>query len=358
MKRMVCWIIPALFLLAGCDTDRKLLNPGRMDDDYSAGPKSNLLDRRLAPENILLYAGDLPKPGDPLNDLFTDNAKLTMADATFAGAWKQAAYASMKKESYGKATEAAKVMLARGIVVSDRLCANWFRKLSESQAVMQMNADLVGNTGALAGAIMGLTNTAGPVIGGTAAATGFLQNEAASIQANLIVAPDVGLVQELINLNRKAKATTLLAPAQITYEDALSGLISYDNDCTHAAVKRLVNQSISKNADSTAALSNPVLSLLVSTLQSDTLFGPQFNLQPADVINLYGYLVMDSAAASSKFAAALTSRKLLVNGAIQDSHGAMKAATLAAVKAILSASSTAAVLNAAAANGPVTTAAG
>ena len=341
IKRFSALLLGCGFMLMGCDTSRTLLNPGRLDEDYSYHDSKGL-NKRTAPADIQIYTGTFPK----LDDGFDAPKKRTMEDATFAGAWRLAA----KDANEGKATPAARIMLARGIAVSDRLCAAWFRKLSEAQANASLSTDLAANTGALAGAIMGFTNTAAPVIGAAAAATGFIQNEINSFQTNIIVAPDVGLIQELVNLRRKDKATTLLTNAKITYEEALTGLTDYDNDCTHAAVKRLVNQSISKNAAQSSAYSSNVLQLAIAALQSKSLLGPDAKLTNDDVVNIYGFLFKPTKdpyvkALSAPRSPPLTTDKLITPPTLQDAKGtSLSKDKMQVIQSLLEAPATKAVL--------------
>jgi hypothetical protein len=144
----------------------------------------------------------------------------------------------------------ARRYLASGIALSDQLCGNWFQQLGRAQAEANANADLVSGAGALSSTIMGLAGAAAPAVGALAGATGFVQSSIRSEQANFIVAPDVSVVQSLLNTSRQTKAAELLQLGQdYDYETATIKLTGYSNMCSHLAIRRLVTASVSRDED-------------------------------------------------------------------------------------------------------------
>lgn len=257
--------LSAVVALTGCGSHpNTLLNPARVDTDF--GPSSLAVGSGATPANVRLLAGDLPSAND-------------LRGGSFGEAWKRAAAAGSVCTDKGCDKEPEKTgtgvlnrntvnraFLLRGIALSDRLCANWFQELSQNQAKLDFFRSGISDVGSLAAAIMGLTRTASPAIGGVAAVTGFGQSLVSDYEANFIVAPDVGTVQQLVETLRAQNAQLMVAE-ELTYEDALRKLIAYDNSCSHAAVKRIVNQSMSKASAEFQGYSSSVVTAVLGTLR-------------------------------------------------------------------------------------------
>ena len=121
-------------------------------------------------------------------------------------------------------------------------------ELAETQANMAFNRDVLSSTGALTATILALAGAAPPAIAGVAAATGFGERLASSASANFIVAPDLGLVQDLVTRLRADQVAVLSKQAILDLENVVIMLVAYDNTCTHTTIKQLVNQSVAHPA--------------------------------------------------------------------------------------------------------------
>jgi hypothetical protein len=294
-----------ILIVAGCHTIPAILNPARIDDSPVA------LYGGAAPKNIELFAGNL--------DEITKNA---ISEKAFFPTWLAAA----KAQKQDDASSTAQSMLLRGIALSDRLCSAWFQKLAEAQAKMAFERDAVSSVGGLAASIMGLSGTGAPAVAGVAAATGFGQQLIDSASANFIVAPDIGLIQDLVTQLRAAMVAELTARTPITYDDVLIQLVAYDNTCTHTKVKQLVNQSVT-NSTKTAATDGTAAETTLG-LELKPFFAADATLGPDQVVALYGLLVtaVDQPDAVSSTTKAALYKKL------QDGKLVAKGSTAAAIQ--------------------------
>jgi hypothetical protein len=251
--------------------------------------------------------------------------------------------------SASDAPASAKAFLMSGVAASDRLCAQWFDQLSVAQAHTDFTRDLVSSLGGLAAAASGLAGASTAAVAGIGAGTGFLTGTLNSAEANFIVAPDIGVVQQLITDQRKNAATDLDSVESYTYEDALRMLIAYDSTCSHQAVKRAVNQSVTNSVNRTPNATVP--QYLATSIQS--IFAAGTTVTTDDVVSLYAIFVAADVSDSdkAKFQNRLVSDKLmdksqkLIN--LRDkSNGAPENAKIA-IKAILGAPELKAALDAA-----------
>jgi len=164
---------------------------------------------------------------------------------TFADAFKDSASDPLNGSK-------AELFLQTGIALSDELCNEWFEKLAQAQVKDMSARDFAGNFGALSAVLLSVTNAGTAAVGSVAAGTNFAQKTLDSEMANYIIAPDIGVVRRAIFVERAIVATDAemrLSSTELKYPTALQLLISYDNLCSHIEVKRIVNASISSNAD-------------------------------------------------------------------------------------------------------------
>jgi hypothetical protein len=145
--------------------------------------------------------------------------------------------------------KSAKLYLDAGITLSDRICTLWFKKLGEAQATYSANRDIVSNIGALSATVMGLASAPSLAVGGTAAGFGFLENTMDSEVANFIVAPSIAKVEKVVLLNRASYAKDLKSQTISNFYEAEDAIISYDNYCSHNAIKRIVDESVTRASD-------------------------------------------------------------------------------------------------------------
>ncbi len=261
--------------LSGCSDwnpgGYSLINPARFDGD--ADNQAKIV------KNASIYIGTLPDPE-------------AMKAASFGAAWATAAKdgaTSLENKP------SAKIFLLRGVALSDRLCAGWFDRLATLQAKTGIERDFVSNGGALTGALMGFAGASAKAVGSVAAGTGFLGNEVSSYQANVIFAPSLGVVQDLLSQIRR-DAAAQFARTDYNYDTAMATLIAYDRTCSHAEVKQLIDKAISNNtslpeARTQAQIDVPIVQAMFTT-------GVKITLD--DVVALYGLYVATSPTAADK----------------------------------------------------------
>ena len=292
MKRVVI-VMTCVVALGGCANGKRLseiIDPHTMESDQGGSEVTNLRGVQAA--------GSSPT--------WTYFKQMETAGAEDAGA------------------DQIKSYLSAGITLSDALCSEWFRLLGRAQATVNADRDLLSNVGALSATVLGLANANSAVTGGIAGGFGFLENTMSSEMANFIVAPDVSQVQQNIMLQRVELANDIENSAsQINFYQARRALITYDNTCSHLAIKRVVNDSISsanvaKRQRASVQIggvylvkvSNELSSLLASS-----------SISPGDLLPLYAYLVSDKGSAP-EIGDKLT--QYLKDKSILDSNGVLK----------------------------------
>lgn len=248
------------------------------------------------------------------------NQTAITADKTFFGLYTA---------SINDPTDSAKSELYfdTGLALSDQLCSEWFDKLGQAQVRDATTKDLIGGVGALSAVLMSASQASSQAIGVVAATTGFAQRSIDSATENYIVAPDLGIVKRAIIIERalaadQATAQLKATPSASKFAVATQLLIGYDNLCSHIEIKRIVNESVSAQANAAAnktGLSEFYPSLIQSAVQD--LKGMLSDAATVDgdaVIALYGLKMVNN---NLTDAAKGSYTELLTNHKIMDSNG-------------------------------------
>lgn len=285
----------AAVLLSGCSAlDPRYINPPRIDNNAArleSQPNAFM-------QNAGLYIGDLNAASTDIQQGSFAQAWAAAASATETGveAARRRATGPGQPElattfTYDPAREQrlAKVFLLRGVAVSDRMCAQWFDRLAKAQAEIRTGQDAVTGIGALTASLAALTGGATAVTGAIAAGTGFGSGLLGSLDSNFVVAPDVGIIQQLITAQRHNAANSFVA-ADYTYDTALATLANYETTCSHQAVKSVVNQSVANSSASVAKDFSGSISQLVLNVMQGYFDSATVKLTVDDVVGLYALL--------------------------------------------------------------------
>ena len=160
----------------------------------------------------------------------------------YAGRYRTALYDA---SSYPTDASKQAIYLDAGMAVSDLFCNEFLSVLAKKQVQLEATRDYANIAGGVAAGVLGLLSAPTAAVAAVGIGSAALDDTLSTTQTNFLVAPDVPLVQRLVEEAREKLRNRLqieLPPN--SFPDAQRKLLSYDTLCSFNGIKLLVNDAV------------------------------------------------------------------------------------------------------------------
>lgn len=139
--------------------------------------------------------------------------------------------------------------LSAGYTLSDMYCSRYFRKSDESSRRRKFGRSVTNDVGTAITTVLGLANAGQDAVAALAAGTGLADSSWRNYDDSFMISPELSSVQGLVEAaqdNYRSKTLGKSADMPADFSTAQHMIQRYANLCSHLGMKRLVQESATR----------------------------------------------------------------------------------------------------------------